>query len=113
MTTNNNQIPVKPPAKIPAKTEDLSLESLPNIGKTLAELLHQAGIETPARLIELGSEEAFRRIKLQDDSACLSKYYALEGAVQGIRWHALSAADKQRIKQNFKTGTRKAAGPNK
>jgi DNA transformation protein len=82
-------------------TANTDLTSLPNIGKTLAELLVQAGIETAAQLKAVGSEKAFIRISAIDSEACLSKLCALEGAIQGIRWHQLSADKKRELREFF------------
>ncbi len=38
---------------------------------------------------------AFRRIRIIDGSACLNRLYALEGDIQGIRWHHLSQEIKK------------------
>jgi len=81
-----------------AKTD---LTSLPNIGKALAELLIQAGIETPAQLKATGSEKAFIRLCAIDSEACINKLCAIEGAIQGIRWHQLSADKKRELKEIF------------
>ncbi|WMW24971.1 TfoX/Sxy family protein [Methanolobus sediminis] len=77
------------------------LSQLPNIGKKLEELLEQAGITNPAELQELGSKEAFDRLLLIDETACMNKLYALEGAIQGIRWHQLSENDKKSLKEYY------------
>jgi len=82
-------------------TAETDLTSLPNIGKTLAELLMKAGIETAAQLKAVGSEKAFIRISAIDSEACLSKLCALEGAIQGIRWHQLSPDKKRELKEFF------------
>lgn len=78
------------------------LTDLPNIGKVLAERLIEAGIKTPDDLFDLGAEEAFLRIKKIDNDACLSKLCALEGAIQGIRWHQLSADRKEELQSFIK-----------
>jgi len=75
------------------------LKSLPNIGKELEKLLLQVEISSAEELREIGSENAFIRIKTIDPSACISKLCALEGAVQGIRWHNLSTERKQELKE--------------
>lgn len=49
------------------------LENLPNIGGTLADLLNEAGINTPDDLYETGAIQAFIRIKAIDPCACFSK----------------------------------------
>ena len=71
------------------------LSKLPNIGKVLEEQLNDVGINTVDDLIDIGSKEAWLRIKEIDDSACVNKLMALEGAVQNIRWHDLSDDDKK------------------
>ena len=78
------------------------LENLPNIGVALADLLREAGINTPEDLYETGAIQAFIRIKAVDPEACLSKLCALEGAVEGIRWHNLSSEKKAELKHFFK-----------
>lgn len=78
-----------------------TLEDLPNIGPTLAALLREAGINTPSALYEVGSLQAFIRIKSIDCGACYSKLCAIEGAVEGIRWHSLPKAKKKELKFFF------------
>jgi DNA transformation protein and related proteins len=78
-----------------------TLEDLPNIGSMLAGLLKQAGINSPAELYEIGALNAFIRVKSIDNEACFSKLCALEGAVEGIRWHSLSKAKKEELKHFF------------
>ena len=76
------------------------LSKLPNIGKVLEKQLNDVGINTNDDLINLGSKEAWLRIKEIDDSACLNRLMALEGAIQNIRWHNLSEEDKDNLR-NF------------
>ena len=66
-----------------------TLETLPNIGKILAEKLEQVGIKTPEELRQAGVENAFIKLKTIDETACTNMLYALEGAIQDIRWHHL------------------------
>ena len=74
------------------------LSKLPNIGNVLEKQLNDVGINTIDDLINLGSKEAWLKIKEIDDSACLNRLMALEGAVQNIRWHNLSEEDKENLK---------------
>jgi DNA transformation protein and related proteins len=74
------------------------LSKLPNIGKELENNLLQAGINTPDELKNVGSCKAFQLIHAIDSTACISKLCALEGAIQGIRWHKLDDATKQKLK---------------
>ena len=76
------------------------LSKLPNIGKVLEKQLNDIGISTVDDLINLGSKEAWLKIKEIDDSACLNRLMALEGAIQNIRWHNLSEEDKDNLR-NF------------
>ncbi|MBR3212900.1 MAG: TfoX/Sxy family DNA transformation protein [Methanosphaera sp.] len=36
-----------------------------------------------------------------DESACLSRLMALEGAIQNIRWHDLSEDDKRNLRDFY------------
>ena len=65
------------------------LSKLPNISHVLEKKLNDIGILNPQSLCMIGSKEAFVRLWLSDPTACLSMLCALEGAVQGIRWHHL------------------------
>ena len=77
------------------------LSKLPNIGKVLENQLNDVGINTLDDLINLGSKEAWLKIKEIDDSACLNRLMALEGAIQNIRWHNLSDEDKENLKDFY------------
>lgn len=77
------------------------LVDLPNIGKEVAKKLVDVGIGDAESLKEVGSEQAFIRISAIDESACINMLYALEGAIQGIRWHGLSPERKHELKIFF------------
>lgn len=77
------------------------LTEMPNIGKVVAEKLIEVGITTPEELCVIGSEQAFIRLQTIDETACLSMLQALEGAVQGIRWHNLPKERKEELKEFF------------
>lgn len=79
------------------------LTSLQNIGKTLADKLILVGIETPEHLFEAGSENVFIKLATIDKNACINQLYALEGAIQGIRWHDLSHERKYELLEFYKT----------
>jgi DNA transformation protein and related proteins len=81
------------------KSDDLT--KLPNIGLTLAEKLKLVGISTPSDLINTGSENAMIKIKTIDKDACINMLYALEGAIQGIRWHNLDKNRKTELTEFF------------
>ncbi|MNI04407.1 hypothetical protein D3C87_483170 [compost metagenome] len=85
------------------------LSDLPNIGQVLEAKLIASEIKTPLQLVELGSREAYARIRQQDSSACLHMLYALEGAVQGVRWHQLPKSTQRELIQDFKVLNQLAA----
>ena len=77
------------------------LSKLPNIGKVVEKQLNDVGINTVDELINIGSKEAWLKIKEIDESACLNRLMALEGAIQNIRWHNLSEEDKKNLKDFY------------
>ena len=78
-----------------------SVTELPNIGKVVGEQLQEVGIHTEEDLKTVGSKQAWLKIKAIDPSACYNRLCALEGAIQGIRWHDLSPKDKQELKDFY------------
>ncbi|MCJ7702467.1 MAG: TfoX/Sxy family protein [Anaerolineales bacterium] len=78
------------------------LTRLPNIGPVLAAKLKQIGVHSFDQLVEIGCVEALLRIGERDESACYNMLYALEGAVRGIRWHAIPKDDREKIKVEFR-----------
>ncbi|KOA19162.1 hypothetical protein CLHOM_22680 [Clostridium homopropionicum DSM 5847] len=77
------------------------LSKLPNIGNKLELQLNEVGIETVEQLKKAGSKEAWLAIKSIDSSACINRLYALEGAIQGIRWHGLPDKFKKELKDFY------------
>lgn len=61
------------------------LAKLSNIGSTVERQLEQVGICTAEALRQLGSREAWLRIQAIDESACIHRLLALEGAIRGVR----------------------------
>lgn len=77
------------------------LSKLPNIGKKLEAQLNEVGIETIEQLKKVGSKQAWLDIKAIDSSACINRLCALEGALQGIRWHSLSTEVKNELREFY------------
>jgi len=77
------------------------LIKLPNIGKVAESLLIKAGVDTPEKLMAIGSKEAFLKIRNIDPSVCLHMLYGLEGAVAGISDTKLSPEKKLELKEFF------------
>jgi len=78
-----------------------SLSKHINIGKELEKKLTLVGINSIEELKAAGSEKAFLRIKAIDSGACINMLYAIEGAVNDIRWHNLPADRKMELKAFF------------
>ena len=80
------------------------LTESPNIGSTLADLLEEIGVTQQEELARMGSTEAILKLAAIDrNRVCLLMLYALEGAVQGIRWHGLSQVRKDELKDFYNT----------
>jgi DNA transformation protein len=79
------------------------LSDLPNVSKVLSAVLIDAGINTPESLRKLGSKEAFVKIRMRDNTACFCKLCALEGAIEGVRWHNLDPTVKEELRAFFKS----------
>lgn len=74
------------------------LRKLPNIAEKLEAQLNEVGIPTVDVLKETGSREAWLRIAAIDPTACYMRLCALEGAIQGVRWHHLDDVTKKEMK---------------
>lgn len=77
--------------------------STPNIGKVLAEKLLLAGIDSPEKIRRLGAEKTFSLLQPIDPEACICSLYAIEGAIQDIRWHNLSKERKAELLYFYKS----------
>lgn len=77
------------------------LSKLPNISKAIEQQLNEVGIETVKQLMEIGSKQAWIRVKEIDEPSCINKLYALEGAIEGIRWHYLAKEIKDELKEFY------------
>ncbi|MDR0790220.1 MAG: TfoX/Sxy family protein [Bacteroidales bacterium] len=74
-----------------------------NIGKVLESNLNSVGIESYEDLTKLGSEEAFLKLQMFGHDPCMNTLCALEGAIEGIRWHDLPKEKKENLKLFFKS----------
>lgn len=75
------------------------LTTLPNIGKEMADKLKSVDIDSAEKLLEIGSKEAFFRLKTKYPYVCLVHLYTLEGAVQHIEFNCLSEKTKADLKE--------------
>ena len=68
----------------------------------LADNLRRVGVGTPEQLRELGTRDAFLRIRAQvDPTACFHQLTALAGAEAGIPKKALSQEEKAALRSFF------------
>ena len=79
----------------------MELKKLPNIGPELSRLLEQTEIRDAEELRALGTEEAFLRLKAQDNTACFHKLTAIEGAVQNMKKSEISPERKAELRRFF------------
>lgn len=61
------------------------LAKLPNIGKTVEEQLNRVGITTVEELKAAGAKQAWLKIQEIDESACIHRLLALEGAISNVK----------------------------
>ncbi len=77
------------------------LSSLPNIGRVVEEQLMQVGIHSAGELKRVGAKEAWLRIQAIDESACIHRLMALEGAIEGVKKSMLSDEVKADLKEFY------------
>lgn len=77
------------------------LQKLPNIASKLEAQLTEVGVASIDALKTTGSREAWLRIAAIDPSACYMRLCALEGAIQGVRWHHLDEETKKELKEFY------------
>ena len=75
------------------------LTSMMNIGSEMAKKLTAVGIDSPEKLIETGSKQAFFKLKETYPSVCLVHLYALEGAICNTEFNSLSEDTKKELKE--------------
>ena len=75
------------------------LTSMMNIGSEMAKKLISVGIDSPEKLIETGSKQAFFKLKEAYPSVCLVHLYALEGAICNTEFNSLSEDTKKELKE--------------
>jgi len=78
------------------------LAQLPNIGAVLEEQLMQVDITTADELRETGAKVAWLRIQQLDESACVNRLMALEGAIRGVRKTQLPDDVKEDLKEFYR-----------
>lgn len=77
------------------------LSQLPNIGNVVEEQLNQVGIVTEEDLRSEGAEQAWLKIQEIDESACMHRLLAMEGAIQGVKKTLLPVERKKELKEFY------------
>lgn len=77
------------------------LSKLVNIGSVVEEQLNQVGITTYEELKEIGSKQAWLKIKAIDNSSCINKLLGLEGAIEGVKKNQLSEDKRLELKEFY------------
>lgn len=80
----------------------MKLSDLPNIGKELEKKLNHVNISSVEDLDNIGSIEAALKLN-EHDEVCSNMLFALEGAIQRVRWHQLDKDYRKQILEEFKT----------
>jgi DNA transformation protein len=74
------------------------LTSMRNIGKEIEKKLKSIGIYSMEELKQVGSKEAFLRLKTRHPNVCLVHLYTLQGAIDDIEYNQLSEETKYDLK---------------
>ncbi len=74
------------------------LAELPNIGTKVEAQLNEVGITTYEELVATGAKDAWRKIQSIDESACIHRLMALDGAIKGVKKSELSNERKAELK---------------
>lgn len=77
------------------------LSDLPNIGKVVEEQLNAVGIENAEQLVQSGAEASWLKIQAIDESACIHRLLALEGAIRGVKKTDIPAERRAELKKFY------------
>lgn len=77
------------------------LSGMPNIGKVVEGQLNAVGIDNAEQLTHIGAEAAWLKIRQIDESACIHRLLALEGAIRGIKKTDIPAERKAELKKFY------------
>ena len=78
------------------------LSKMPNIGQAVEEQLIAVGINTSDDLIKLGAKAAWLKIQEIDESACIHRLLALEGAIRGVKKSLLPEEIKADLREFYR-----------
>lgn len=72
-----------------------------NIGEVVEKQLNEVGISTYEELKKVGSKDTWLRIQEIDNSACIHRLYAFEGAIRGIKKNFIPDDVKADLKEFY------------
>lgn len=74
------------------------LTTMMNIGKEIEKKLKSVGISSAEELRDIGSKEAFFRLKTRHANVCLVHLYTLQGAIDAVEYNKLPDEIKRDLK---------------
>jgi TfoX C-terminal domain. len=77
----------------------MELIAMKNIGIEMKKKLNAINVYHAEDLINLGSKEAFFRLKLKYPSTCLVHLYTLQGAIDNVDFNMLNLEAKEELKK--------------
>lgn len=77
--------------------QESDLQQLKNLGAASVNILRAIGVSSYEDLAQIGSVEAYRRIKARGISVSKVMLYALEGALINVHWKELPPDVKERL----------------
>lgn len=80
-------------------SNDVLIESLPNLGPKSSRWLREVGITTVGQLESLGPVVAYRLVKQHQPAASLNLLWALAAGLQGKDWRELTEATRKQLRQ--------------
>lgn len=74
------------------------IAELPNLGPKMVEWLAAVGIHDESDLRRFGPVDAFLRLRARDPRVGLNALYAMDAALDGVHWLAVTPERKQALR---------------
>ena len=98
-----NSYKIQTPADAPEGGSGMGeLSELLNIGPAVEGQLNQVGITTYEQLKDMGSKQAWLKIKSIDESACIHRLLSLEGAIRRVKKSQLPPEVKEELREFYR-----------
>ena len=79
----------------------MSIPGVHNVGKVIEVLLEEIGVDSFEKLCQIGAEDTFLILLANNKNLSKSVLFALEGAIQGVRWFNLDKTRKDQLEKFF------------